>query len=124
MIYRICTQTGKIRFFADVRSGGRIPYITAREMKKRFSDKSFVIIGEIGSLARAQTDGDLLYMEDGKAIPILPRGSLKWPFEWVKGYALVQKDSYVAVIGGFFHFVLSIGCNVKQSWQIKYLSHK
>lgn len=109
MYYQIYTMAGKTRFFTEVRSFSKIPYITAGEMKKRYPDKNFVIIGEIGSLGSTTENGDWLYLENGEVIPILPRGSLKIPFEWVVGYTAVQENSYVAVIGGILHlFVLMV----------------
>jgi hypothetical protein len=115
MHYRIYSQVERTSLFTDVHSCGRIPYITVREIKKRYRDKSFVIIGEICSLANAPADGDWLCIGDGKVIPILPRGSLKKPFERVVGYTPVQENSYVAVIGGFLHWLLSLRCIVKCS---------
>lgn len=113
MYHQISVKTESLRFYTEVRSQSKIPYITTGQMKKRYPDEGFVIIGEIGSLARAPTDGDRLYLEDGKTIPIYPRGSLKRPFEWVAGYAAVDESSYVAVIGGFFQLFMKIGCIVK-----------
>lgn len=57
---------------------------------KLHSGKSFVVIREIGSLARVPDDGDRLWVGCGKSIPILPGGSLKRPFEWVIGYTAVD----------------------------------
>lgn len=119
MIYQIYTQTGKNRFFTEVRSFSKIPYVTAKEMKKRYPDRDFIIIGEIGSLAHAPIDGDRLFIKDGKVIPILPRGSLKRPFEWVVGYTAVQENSYVAVVGGFFHLIMIVRCILKRKIGMK-----
>lgn len=113
MHYRIFAKTVTLRLYTEVRSQSKIPYITIRQMKKQYPGRGFVIIGEIGSLARAPADGDWLYLEDGKAIPIHPRGSLKRPFEWVAGYAAVDEGSYVAVIGGFLQLLMKIGRIIK-----------
>lgn len=113
MKYQVFTMAGTVRVYTEVRSQCKIPYIPAGQMKKRYPDKDFVIIGEIGSLARAPTDGDWLCLKDGKTIPIHPRGSLKRPLEWVTGYTAVDESSYVALIGGFLHFIMTLRLTVK-----------
>lgn len=114
MLYRIQTQSDKLRLFTEVYSLSKIPYFTVREMKRWYPDKNFIIIGEIGSPAHASADGDRLYVEEGKIIPILPRGSLRRLFEWVRGYAAVQDNCYVAVIGGLFCLFWRIRCVLKR----------
>ena len=114
MTYHISLQTEKTRFFTEVYSCSEIPYFTVKGMRKRYPDGNFVIIGEIGCLEHAPADGDWLCTEDGKAIPIFPRGSMKRPFEWVLGYTSVQENSYIAVIGGVLHLLVGIRCNVKR----------
>lgn len=108
MLYRIHVQSDKTRFYTEVRSLCKIPYIPAKEMKKRYPDESFIIIGEIGGFACASAAVDKLYVEEGKLVPILPRGSFKKPFEWVTGYTEVQNNHYVAIIGSFFHHLMVI----------------
>jgi len=66
--------------------------------RERYPDERFVIIGEIGGIARPPNGIDLLIAETGKVIPILPRGSLKKPLEWVAGYVGVDKDTYIAAV--------------------------
>lgn len=119
MFYQVNIHAGKPGFFTEVRSHGKIQYITVREMKKLYPDENFVIIGQIGSLSHEPTVGDWLCTEDGKIIPILPRGSLKKPFEWVVGYTEVQDKKYVAVVGGFFHMFMLILCNIRRILGIK-----
>lgn len=113
MFYRIFIHAGETRFFTEVRSCSKIPYITVKEMKKRYSGKNFVIIGEIGSISGASENVDWLYVEEGKVIPILPRGSLKRPFERVIGYTQVDEKSFVAVVGGFLHILMRMRCILK-----------
>jgi hypothetical protein len=113
MIYHIQASTEKTRYTTDAHGCCKIPYITIKEMKRRHPDESFVIIGEIGNAERAPTEGAKLCTEDGKMMPILPRGSFRWPFERVIGYVRVENNSYVAVIGGFFRLFVSIGCFLK-----------
>lgn len=106
MLYRIYAQTGETRLFTEVRSQSRLPYCTAKRMKIRYPDGNFVIIGEIGGLARPPTNGDRLLAEGGKILPILPRGSLKKPLEWIVGYIAVENNTYVAVIRSIFHLFM------------------
>jgi len=99
MLYWLCPQAEEIRLFMEPHSRSRVPYRTAKEMRILYSNGNFVIIVEIGSFARPPTDGDKLLTGDGQAIPVLPRGSLKRPFEWFAGYVAVDKNTYLAVIG-------------------------
>jgi len=45
MFYQVNIHAGKPGFFTEVRSHGKIQYITVREMKKLYPDENFVIIG-------------------------------------------------------------------------------
>lgn len=113
MLYQINAQSEKLRFYTETRSCSKIPYYTVKEMRNRYPDKSFVVIGEIGGIARASANCDKLCLNDGRALPILPRGSIKRPFEWAIGYAEVQGNCYVAVIGGIFHLFMAMKCIIK-----------
>lgn len=99
MIYRIYPQTDSAKFYTEPRSRSRLPYRTVKEMRARYPDGSFIIIGEIGGIARPPNNGERLLTGDGKTLPILPRGSLKKPFEWITGYIAVDKNTYIAAIG-------------------------
>lgn len=88
MLYQVQRQSGTRRFYTEVRSCIKIPYTTVREMKLRYPDESFIIC---------------------------LRGSLIRPFEWVIGYIEVQKDHYVAVIGGIIHLFISLWHIIKRS---------
>ncbi len=99
MLYRIYPQVGGERIFTEPRSRSRLPYCTAKEMRTRYPDGNFVVIGEIGGLARPSTDEDRLLTGEGKTLPILARGSLKKPFEWVAGYIAIGEYTYIAAIG-------------------------
>lgn len=118
MLYRLYKQTDKARILVEVRSQSRLSYCTAKEMRTRYPDENFVIIGEIGGITRPQTNGDWLLAEGGKLIPILPRGCLKKPFEWIIGYIAVEKNTYVAVIGGFFYLFMYMRGTVKINLRI------
>lgn len=98
MLYKIYPQAGEVRLFTEPRSRSRLPYCTAKEMRARYPDGNFVIIGEIGGITRPLTVGDRLLTGEGQALPILPRGNLKKPFEWVAGYIPVGKHTYIAAI--------------------------
>ena len=99
MLYGIYVQAGEVRLFKEPRSQSRLPYCTEREMRMRYPDGDFVIIGEIGGIAQPSADGDRLLTGDGSILPILPRGSLKKPFEWIFGYIAVEEHAYIATIG-------------------------
>ena len=113
MLYQIDMQSVNLRFFTEPRSFIKIPYYTVKEMRNRYPDRNFAVIGEIGGIARASGKCDKICVEEGKELPILPRGSLKRPFEWVIGYAGVQGNRYVAVIGGIFHLFMAVKCVIK-----------
>jgi len=98
MLYRIVPQTNALKLYREPHSGSKLPYRTIKEMRKLYPDGNFVIIGEIGGIARPPTDGDHLLIGGGKSIPILPRGSLRKPFEWVAGYVAVDGNTYLAAI--------------------------
>jgi len=70
-------------------------------------------------MSRIPENTDKLCLGEGKFLPILPRGSLIRPFEWVIGYIEVQKDHYVAVIGGFFHLFTAIWYFLKRTFKSK-----
>ena len=102
MLYRIYPQKNFMKLYAEPHSKSKLPYYSAKEMRDRYPSGNYVIIGEIGSFARPPTDGDILLMEGGKEISILPRGSLKKPFEWIAGYIAVGNNIYVAAVRGIF----------------------
>jgi len=98
MLYRIDSQMDSAKFYTEPHSRSKLPYHTVKEMLEIYPDGNFTVIGEIGGIARFPDCGDLLITETGKVIPILPRGSLKKPFEWVSGYVAVDKSTYIAAI--------------------------
>lgn len=100
MLYRLYPQTCSAKFYTEPRSRSRLPYRTAKEMRELYPDNNFAVIGEIGGFARPPNDRDRLLTEDGTILPILPRGSLKRPFEWVSGYIEVGENTYLAAIRG------------------------
>lgn len=99
MLYRFYPQKDFAKACSRPHSGSKLPYRTVKEMRELYPDGSFAVIGEIGSIARFPFSGDLLITKSGNAIPILPRGSLKRPFEWVTGYIAVGQHTYIATIG-------------------------
>ena len=102
MLYQTYLQTNQTRIFTEKYSRSKIPYLTAKKMRELYPDGDFVIVGEVGGFARLPTDGDRLLTEDGQAVPILPRGSLIKPFEWIVGYIAVGKNTYVAAVRSMF----------------------
>jgi hypothetical protein len=104
MLYRLDPQTSAAQFYTEPHSRSKLPYRTAKEMRKLYPDHSFAVIGEIGGSARPPHGGDRLLTGDGKILPILPRGSLKKPLEWVIGYVAVDKNTYIAVVKSLFSF--------------------
>lgn len=99
MPYRIDPQEDSAKPCGKPRGRNKLSYRTVKEMRGLYPDGNFTVIGEIGGIARFPDSGDRLIAETGSAIPILPRGSLKRPFEWVSGYIAVGKHTYIAVIG-------------------------
>jgi len=81
MLYRVYLQTGSAKLYTEPRSWSRLPYRTAKEMLDLYPDDNFAVIGEIGGFVRPRNCRNLLLTGDGRALPILPRGSLKRPFE-------------------------------------------
>ncbi len=100
MIYRPDPQKGSARFYREPRSRSKLPYRTVKEMRELYPDDNFAVIGEIGGFAQSPNSGDLLITETGKAIPVLPRGSLRKPFEWFAGYIAVGGNTYLAAVRG------------------------
>ncbi|MBR0600275.1 hypothetical protein [Sinanaerobacter chloroacetimidivorans] len=99
MLYRIDPQMDSLKFYREPNSGSKLPYRTVKEMREFYPDGNFVIIGEIGCVAQPPNDGDCLLLESGEQIPILPRGSLRKPFEWIAGYVAVGENTYLAALG-------------------------
>jgi hypothetical protein len=98
MLYRIDPPTDDLKLYREPHSGSKLPYRTVKEMRMLYPEGNFAIMGEIGGLARAPNDGDRLLLANGRFIPILPRGSLIKPFEWVAGYIAIGKNAYLAVV--------------------------
>jgi phospholipase/carboxylesterase len=98
MIFQLYPQTAKTRIFKEPRSRCRLPYYTSKEIRALYPHGDFIIVGEIGSFERPPNGGDQLCTDDGKTLPILPRGSSKWPIEWVVGYIAVEKNIYIAAV--------------------------
>ena len=84
-------------------------------MREMYPGGGFVIIGEIGNFAEACAGQDVLIISAGKAVPILPRGSLIKPFEWIAGYIAVGEKIYVAVVRSLIPTFLrpNEGCHKK-----------
>lgn len=102
MTFRLYPQTAKTWIFTEPRSRCRLPYRTVKEIRVLYPCENFLIVGEIGSRSRPPERGDILLTEDGKSIPILPRGSRHRPFEWVAGYIAVEKNTYIAAVRSIF----------------------
>ena len=67
-------------------------------MRTLYQSNNFNIIGEIGNYTRAPDFHDILLTNSGKKIPVLPRGSFIFPFEWIIGYIPVGKNLYIAAV--------------------------
>ncbi len=98
MLYRLDPQANSAKLYTEPRSGSRLLYRTVKEMRKRYPDGDFAIVGEIGGFARPPNDGDELLTDDGGQIPVSPRGSRIRPFERVAGYVAVGKNTYLAAL--------------------------
>lgn len=100
MLYRPDPNIRTKKCYIEPRTRCRLPCFTPREMGERYTEGNFTIIGEIGGLARSPDNGDTLMADGEKQIPILPRGSIKRPYEWVAGYVPVSRHTYLAAVGG------------------------
>jgi hypothetical protein len=98
MIYRVDLTIKIKKCYIEPRSGSKIPYLTAKEMRLLYPDENFSIVGELGGLVKPPSDGDELLTATGRRIPILPRGSHQKPFEWVAGYIPMEGRLYAAAI--------------------------
>lgn len=98
MVYWLEPKVCDTKLFREPHSGSKLPYLTVKEMRNRYPDGNFTVIGEIGCIMRPSNGEDRLFITDGKLIPILPRGSIKRPFEWVAGFVPVNTNAYVAAI--------------------------
>lgn len=92
---RIVRATGRYR---EPYSRSVLPCYTRREMQALYPGGDYQIVGEIGVIAPRSSDGDTLLADNGAAIPICPRGSLKKPIEWVAGYIPLRGDAYAAAV--------------------------
>jgi len=66
----------------------------------------FAIVGEIGNFSKPTGCQDIFLTNDGKELPIYPRGSLIKPFEWIAGYIRVDKNIYIAAVASIFPYSL------------------
>lgn len=98
MLYRIDPHVGSAKYCRGLHNGSKLPYRTVKEMRELYPDGNFAVVGEVGGFARPPNDRDRLLTGDGNVLPILPRGSLKRPFEWVDGYVAVGKNTYLAAV--------------------------
>lgn len=85
MFHKINPEMKSSKFYRESHSGNNIPYQTVKEIRKLYPDNNFTIIGEIGGFAWNSDSRDLLDIGDSKTIPILQRGSMMVPLEWVTG---------------------------------------
>lgn len=104
MPYQIAPQQGQTKRYMEPRRKCEIWYFSKKQLSARCSEQTFHVIGEIGGCARAPNQGDVLTTENGAQLPILPRGSLRWPLERIIGYALLTNGSYLAVVWSPLHW--------------------
>lgn len=102
MLYRTDPQRRPSKRFIEPYTKCEVWYFSKKELSALYRDKNFNVIGEIGGSAHVPNQGDVLIVESGKEIPILPRGSLIRPFERIIGYAALENDSYLAVVWSLF----------------------
>lgn len=100
MIYRPAPGADPARTYREPKSKIRLPCLSRRDMRARYPGGGFAVIGEIGSRAAGGAALDTLAVSGGRGLPILPRGSLLRPFEWVAGYVPVAENAYVAAVRG------------------------
>jgi phospholipase/carboxylesterase len=98
MTYRFYIKNNASFLMTERNSRCPVAYYSKYKMNELYPDGGYEVIGEIGNLAKKYSGQDTVATDEGKNIPIFPRGSMKKPFEWVAGYAAVAEDTYVAVI--------------------------
>ncbi len=98
MIYQPDSTIRARRCYIEPNSHSKFPYLTVKEMRALFPDSNFIIVGEIGGLSRPPNYTDVLFADGVKRLSVLPRGSLKQPFEWIAGYIPVQGNTYLSLV--------------------------
>ncbi|ADY55225.1 hypothetical protein Sgly_0879 [Syntrophobotulus glycolicus DSM 8271] len=98
MLYQLYPQSGRTKVFTDKQSGIKFPCLTIAEIKARYPDGCFTVVGETGGFASGGDCPDTLASDGGKTVPVLPRGSHIRPWERVAGYIAVDRDTYVAAV--------------------------
>ena len=88
------------QFTLEGHSNTIIIYYTKRKMNELYPNRDYEVIGEIGNCSKIYPNQDEILTEEGKHIPVYPRGSINRPFEWIIGYAAVGEKTYVAVVKG------------------------
>jgi phospholipase/carboxylesterase len=86
----------------------KIPYLPVKRMREMYPDGSFVVIGEIGNIARTLPGQDTLLISNGAEVSIFPRGCMRRPFEWIVGYVAVEENTYIAVVQNLLSIFLPI----------------
>lgn len=82
-------------------SKSMVDFYSKKTMERLYPNGGFEVIGEIGSITKKYPGQDIIMTNSYKQIPVFPRGSLKYPFEWIVGYAEVDKELYVAVVRSY-----------------------
>jgi len=98
MTYRFYLKSIDMLHITERQSLSQIAYVPKQEMDELYPDGGYEVIGEIGNFAKKYASQDVIVTDTGISIHIFPRGSLKKPFEWITGYAAIEKNTYVAVV--------------------------
>lgn len=106
MVYRFYGQGSNTRPMTERHSRSLIRYTPKKMMKAMYPNGGYEIIGEINNGIKKYTEQDIIVTEEGKHIPIFPRGSSVHPLEWAVGYAGIGENIYVAVIKSMIPFWL------------------
>jgi len=106
LVYRFYGQGSNMRPMTERHSRSLIHYTPKKMMKEIYPNGGYEIIGEINNGIKKYTEQDIVVTQEGKHIPIFPRGSSIPPIEWAVGYARIGENSYVAVIKSMIPFWL------------------
>ena len=104
LVYRFYGLGGNMRPMTERHSRSLIRYTPKKMMKEMYPNGGYEIIGEINNGLTKYTEQDSIMTEEGKQIPIFPRGSSVYPIEWPVGYARIGESSYVTVIKSMIPF--------------------
>jgi len=106
LIYRFYGQCNNMPLMTERHSRSVLHYYPKKKMNEMYPNGGYEIIGEISNGIKKYSEQDIVVTDEGKHIPIFPRGSAIHPLEWTAGYAGIGENIYVAVIKSVIPFWL------------------